>query len=98
VKATSSSANVLATAFTGVAGERTVILLNRSAAPQTVEVRWAGARFRYLETVSTRRENAVEPAPRLAAAATVEVLVAAGAIITLTNVELGRAPEDLTRG
>jgi hypothetical protein len=41
-------------------------------------------------------ENSVEPGPR-PAGASLEVLVAPGAIVTLTNVELGKAPDDLTR-
>ena len=63
---------------------------------QKVEVKWQGARFRYLETASPRQENSVETSPRPAGAG-MEVLVAPGAIVTLTNVELGKAPEDLTR-
>jgi hypothetical protein len=96
VEAASSNANVLATAFSGAGGERTLVLLNRSTAAQKVAVKWPGARFRYLETASPRQENSVEPSPRPAGAG-VEVLVAPGALATLTNVELGKAPEDLTR-
>jgi hypothetical protein len=83
VKAASSNPNLLATAFRGANGERTLILLNRSTAAQKVDVRWPGAEFRYLETSSPREENCVKPA-----AASLEV--APGAIVTLTNVELGQ--------
>jgi hypothetical protein len=92
VKVASSNADVLATAFSGAAGERTLILLNRSVAAQKVEVKWKGATFRYLETAGPRQENAIEPA-----GAGLEVLVEPGAIVTLTNVELGKASEDLMR-
>jgi hypothetical protein len=92
VRAASSNANLLATAFRGAGGEKTLILLNRSVAAQKVQVKWRGASFRYLETASPRQENSVEPA-----GAGREVLVAPGAIVTLTNVELGKAPEDLAR-
>ena len=85
VKAASSNPHVLATAFSGAGGERTLILLNRSTTTQKVEVKWQGAKFRYLETTSPQQENSVEPGPR-----TAEVLVAPGAIVTLTNVELGK--------
>jgi len=95
VKAASSNTHVLATAFSGAGGERTLILLNRSAVAQKVEVKWPGAGFRYLETASPRQENAVEPSPAPAAAG-LEVLVAPGAIVTLTNVELGKVTEDQT--
>jgi hypothetical protein len=53
---------------------------------------WRGARFRYLETVSAQQENSAEASPR-AAGTGVEVLVAPGAIVTLTNVESGKATE-----
>jgi hypothetical protein len=92
VKAVSSNAQVLATAFRGAAGERTLILLNRSSVAQKVEVKWRGAAFRYLETASPQQENFVEPSPP-----GMEVLVAPGAIVTLSNVELGRAPDGLDR-
>jgi len=79
---------VLATAFSGAGGERTLILLNRSAVAQKVDVKWRGAKFRYLETASPQQENSVEPG-----GASSQVLVAPGAIVTLTNVELGKAAE-----
>ena len=84
VKAASSNPDVLASAFRGASGESTLILLNRSTAPQKVQLKWRGAEFRYLETSSPREENSVAPAGS-------EVLVAPGAIVTLTNVELGSA-------
>jgi hypothetical protein len=92
VKSVSSNPHLLATAFRGAGGETTLILLNRSSVAQKVAVKWRGAAFRYLETASPQRENSVEPA-----GASMEVRVAPGAIVTLTNVELGKAPEDLTR-
>jgi len=97
MKAASSNRHVLATAFSGSAGERTLILLNRSAVAQKVEVKWSGARFRYLETASPQQENTVEASPH-PVGATVEVLVAPGAIVTLSNLELGKVTGDLTRG
>ncbi len=89
VKAASSNPHVLATAFSGAGGERTLILLNRSGVAQKVDVKWPGAKFRYLETASPQQENSVEPGPR-PAGASLEVLVSPGAIVTLTNVELGK--------
>jgi len=92
VKAVSSNVHILASAFSGARGERTIILLNRSAAGQYVTVHWSGAEFRYRETADAQHENSVEPAPGVAGGS-VEVQVPPGAIITLTNVELGRAGE-----
>jgi hypothetical protein len=90
VGAASSATGLLATAFSGANGERTLVLLNRSTATLKVAVKWPGAAFRYLETASPRAENSVEPSP-VAAGANLEVLVAPGAIVTLSNVELGKA-------
>ena len=92
VKAASSNPHVLATAFSGAAGERTLILLNRSSIAQKVDIKWAGAKFRYVETASAQQENSVEPRPQSAGAG-LEVLVAPGSIVTLSNVELGIATE-----
>jgi hypothetical protein len=85
VQAASSNPQLLAAAFSGNAGGRTLVMLNRSAAAQRVSVTWPGGAFRYVEVVSPQQENAVEP---MAAG---EVVVPPGAIVTLTNVELGRA-------
>jgi hypothetical protein len=92
VKAASSNAQVLATAFRGANGLRTLILLNRSSVAQKVTVKWPGATFRYLEIASPQQENSTEAAPTK-----LEVLVAPGTIVTLSNVELGKAPEDLIK-
>jgi len=96
VNAVTSDGHLLATAFYGAGGERTVILLNRSVATQMVAVSWHGAGFRYMETADPRQENSVEPAPK-ATADRVEVQVPPGAIVTLTNVELGKVSEDFYR-
>ncbi len=85
VQAASSNPRLLATAFSGNAGARTLVMLNRSAAAQRVAVTWPGGAFRYREVVSPQQENAVEPV------AAGEVTVPPGAIVTLTNVELGQA-------
>jgi hypothetical protein len=82
LQAASSNPRLLATAFSGNAGARTLVMLNRSAAAQRVTVTWPGEPFRFMEVVSPQQENAVEPAARG------EVTVPPGAIVTLTNVEL----------
>lgn len=92
VEAWTSGDHLQATAFEGAAGQRTVILLNRSTAPQVVRLAWPGAPFRHLETASPREENAVRPAPKARPDGSVELTVEPGAIATLTNVELGRLP------
>jgi hypothetical protein len=96
VKAASSSEHMLATAFTGMGGKKTLILLNRSSVAQKVEVKWRGAAFHYLETADQRQENSVEPHSP-SNSGSLSVLVAPGAIVTLTNVELGQVPQDLER-
>lgn len=83
VEAAASTGDLLATAFVGGAGARTLVLLNRGLAPRRVTVVWPGKPFRYMETASPREENTVRSAPAA-------VLVEPGAIVTLSNVELGR--------
>ncbi len=94
VRVASSNPDLLATAFRSPAGESTLILLNRSTALQRIAVKWRGAEFRYLETSSPMEENSVTASPRPAAGG-LEILVAPGAIVTLTNVELVPVPPDL---
>jgi hypothetical protein len=89
VQATSSHPDLLATAFRGEEGRKTVILLNRSTEEQRIAVKWPGAEFRYAETASPGQENSAEPVAR-AASGQWEVVVKAGSIVTLTNVELGK--------
>ena len=95
VKAASSHPHVMATAFTGAGGRKTLILLNRSTETQKVEVRWKGAEFGWRETASPREENSVEAMTRTDGRREVEV--PPGAIVTLTNVELGKAGVDMER-
>jgi hypothetical protein len=85
-----------AMAFTGVGGKKTLILMNRPSVAQKVEVKWQGAAFRYLETAGQKQENSVERYAQ-STSGSLNVLVAPGAIVTLTNVELGQVPEDLER-
>ena len=92
VQAASSNPQLLATAFSGNGGARTLVMLNRSAAPQRVSVTWPGEPFRYMEVVSPQQENAVGPMPPG------EVTVPPGAIVTLTNVGLGQVSDDFLRG
>ena len=77
------------TAFQDAAGKRTLILLNRSVREQKVALRWPGATFTTAETVDAQQENAVE-----AWSGGGDVSVGPGAIVTLTNVELGKFAED----
>jgi len=97
VKTTSSNSNLFVTAFTGNEDQHTLIVLNRSTVRQGISLTWPGAVFRYQETASPQLENAVEPAP--AAKGNVwEVTVEPGAVVTLTNVELGSIPDDFFKG
>jgi O-glycosyl hydrolase len=90
VEARATNDLLLATAFEGPAGERTLVLLNRSLTRQKAVVAWPGKPFRYLETASPSEENAVQPSPAPRADGSVEVTVEPGTIVTLSSVELGR--------
>jgi hypothetical protein len=93
VQASSGNRDLLAAAFRGAAGQRTLILINRSVRTQRVALGWAGAAFTSVETVDAQNENAVKPWSGGA-----EISVEPGAIVTLTNVELGKIPADFERG
>lgn len=83
VGAESSHPDLLASAYTGKDGWRTLILLNRATAPLTIRLDWADARFRQLEMVSPYRANEIMkqiPAP---------LVLAPGEITTLSSVPLG---------
>ena len=91
IGARASNPDLLVTAFAGENGARTLVILNRSLAAQRVEVKWPGKPFRYLEQTSPYAANAVGAAPSA-------LVVAPGAISTLSTEELGRltfGPEGL---
>jgi O-glycosyl hydrolase len=96
LEAQASNPDVLASAFVGNQGARTLILLNRSVTPQRIQIDWKGKPFRFLEWVSPYAENTVTPAP-----SSVQIVVPPGAIATLATEELGRldfTPEGLVAG
>jgi O-glycosyl hydrolase len=85
VEAQASNPDLLATAFMANNGARTLVLLNRSLAPQRVRIHWEGKPFRFLEWASPYEENTESPAPAGDA-----LVVPPGAIATLSTEELGR--------
>jgi O-glycosyl hydrolase len=91
VEAQASNPDLLATAFKGHNGARTMVLLNRSLTTQRVQIHWQGKPFRFLEWASPFEENTVFPA-----AGGDELIVPPGAIATLSTEEVGKlefAPE-----
>ncbi|MBN1421858.1 MAG: hypothetical protein JXP34_23995 [Planctomycetes bacterium] len=93
VEASSTCADLLASAFEGADGARTVILLNRALTPARVSVAGASGRFSWLERVDPYRENEISPSPDPCPAGATEVVVPPGAIATLSTVPLGKRPE-----
>jgi O-glycosyl hydrolase len=89
VAANSTNPDILASAFQGPAGKRTLVLLNRSVIEQKITIHWPGAVFSQMETSDAQHENAVT-----AWNGATEVSVSPGAIVTLTNVEPGKIPEN----
>ncbi len=84
VDAQSSSSGLLSTAFQGVNGEATVVLLNRSTQPMHVALEWPGVSWREVERTSPYLENAVSPAPS-------QILIQPGEIVTLSTIVRGPA-------
>ena len=80
-----SDPDLLVTAFAGSGGARTVIILNRSLEPQRVHLNWQGKPFRFVEEASPYAPNSVATP-----ASSTELVVAPGAVATLSTEELGR--------
>jgi hypothetical protein len=93
VESRSSCPDLLSSAFASSAGDHTVVLLNRSTSPLRVTVEGVGARFRNMEVVDPYHENDVRPAPAPRGDGTTAVLIAPGAIVTLSTVPLGKLPD-----
>jgi len=93
IGAASSCSDLLATAFAGPGGARTVVLLNRGCAPRHVRLEGLPAAFRYMEAVDPYRENEVRRAPAPGGDGSTQLRIASGAVITLSTVPLRLLPE-----
>jgi hypothetical protein len=96
VETQSSNSDLLACAFRARENNGTVVLLNRSSRPQRVTVQWPGVRFTEMELVDPYHENEVRRVPMRQSKRTVEVDVGPGAVVTLSNVPLGRLAPHVT--
>jgi len=92
VDADSGDPDVLASAYVGPAGEKTLILLNRSTSPREIRVQWPGAEFTEAELVDPYHANHRLPAARLVSP--VSHTVPPGGIVTLTNLPRKELPAD----
>jgi O-glycosyl hydrolase len=90
VEAQSNDPDLLVSAFTGADGKKTVILANRSTAPRTVRLAWPDAAFTEAEMVDPYRANKIEG--RGEESLKGPFVLPPGAILTLSNVPLGRLP------
>jgi O-glycosyl hydrolase len=88
VEAKTDANDLLISAFAGDSSTGTVVLLNRSTKPRRVLIRWPDVTFTEVELVDPYYENDVRKAPSTIADGSMELIVAPGAIITLTNVPL----------
>jgi O-glycosyl hydrolase len=93
VEAESSSPDLMVTAFTGAAGDRTLIALNRSLHAQRARIAWPGAAFQAAELTDPYHQNSLVAQPALQDGS-LEITVQPGAIITLSTVPLRRLPPD----
>ncbi|MHC4477059.1 MAG: glycoside hydrolase [Planctomycetota bacterium] len=94
VEAETEAEDLLVSACAGEGGKGTVVMLNRSTRPRRASVNWPGMTFAEIEVADPYHENDIEPlSPHREGH--LEVLVEPGAIVTLSNVELGRLPQDL---
>jgi hypothetical protein len=94
VEAETDTEDLLVSACAGEGGKGTAVMLNRSTQPKRASVNWPGMTFAEMEVTGPYRENDMLPlSPHREGH--LEVLVEPGAIVTLSNVALGRVPEDL---
>ncbi len=87
VEATSSSNDLLVSAFEAGSGRRTLVMINRATRPQRANVIWPQACFESVEAVDPYRANEVRPAWKAD-----EFTVEPGQIITLTSQPLRELP------
>ncbi|MCC6124687.1 MAG: hypothetical protein IT426_06985 [Pirellulales bacterium] len=90
VEARADDSEMLASAFTGTDGKKTLILANRSTAPRTVRLAWPDAAFNEAEMVDPYRVNA--SVGQRGQSLKGPYVLPPGAILTLSSVPLGRLP------
>ena len=83
---------LLATAFAGEGGRRTIVLLNRSPNPIRIDVRWPGAKFTEIESVNPYHANQITAVSGKGDQRDA-ITVGPGTLMTLTNVPLIRLPD-----
>lgn len=79
VDATSSNADLLVTAYRAADGDGTMIVLNRSAMPQQIDLQWSGIRWRQMERTSQYLDNQDFDVPR-------NIVIQPGEIVTLSTI------------
>jgi len=94
VDAKTDASDLLVSAFAGEDSRGTVVLLNRSTRQREVRIVWPGTRLTEKELTDPYHENQIEV---LKARGADVVTVGPGAIVTLTNVALGKVSEGTAR-
>ncbi|ARN56267.1 hypothetical protein [Sedimentisphaera salicampi] len=89
VDAVSDQDDLLVTAFKDDNDLATLVALNRSAKPMKLNIHWPGMRWTEVEFASPYAPNLIRPM-----AEKQPIVVAPGAIVTVTNVPLSKLPED----
>ncbi|MBN1589733.1 MAG: hypothetical protein JW888_09480, partial [Pirellulales bacterium] len=92
VDARTNDPDLLVSAYVSAKGRKTLILLNRSTDDRHVKLQWPGAEFTEMELVDPYHANDV--VSDAGKTTTGSLILAPGAILTLTNVPRGRLPDD----
>jgi hypothetical protein len=90
VEAKADADDLLVSAFAANGRIGTVVILNRSTKLRQVRIRWPDVTFTEMELVDPYYENDIQKVPPTSANGSTELIVAPGAIVTLTNVPLSR--------
>jgi hypothetical protein len=75
--------DLLVSAYNGAGNQATVVMINRSQSPIKPQINWDGVKFDTLEITDPYNQNTVVPLKDIE-----ELVVAPGAIVTLTSVPL----------
>jgi len=95
IAAESNDNNLLVSAFAGADNTGTVVALNRSSLPRRMRITWPGMRFAEMEITDPYQQNEPCRSPSSDSDNNTEVIIEPGSLVTLTNVPLGRCPEEL---
>ena len=96
VEAEAGNPDILVSAFAKAGNKGTIVVINRSTTPRRVSILWPGVKLKEFEIVDPYNFN-IPGAVTADNKGQTQILVQPGAIVTATNVVLGRLDEKLIK-